>query len=617
MTRITLLYAMNAAFDWPATLKKSQIDRSAELMDRIEELENALVIDCAQNPDIKVSDARRLTGPGLLWDQPGAVLDIFFEEIDTGAVIDLWTRHARLVLDAVGWQNESLISRRFEGGVNLAISAPMDQLYSAIFVTQTAWHFCAAELLGEEPGDFGVMIEDLRQAMAREENPDLIRLIEAAEVHGIDVLCDDDEISIGHGTGCKVWPFDDLPDPDQVDWNALHDVPIAFITGTNGKSTTTRLCDAIAKAAGKVSGLTSTEFVRVGADILDRGDYSGPGGARMLLRDPRLVVACLEVARGGILRRGLPTRRARAAVVTNVANDHLGQYGVNTVPELAQAKFAVHRTLASDGVLSLNADESFVVAEAVNVDKTIWWFSLDPQNPKITEARAKGHCCAFLEGQMLVFFDGQNEIPLISVSDVPITMSGAAKYNVSNALAALCVSKAMGISETAIKSGLSKFRPDPRDNPGRCNEFEYNGARVFVDFAHNPHSIEAVCTALSGLASQRRFIMLSHAGDRSDSDIISVTKTALQFQPDVLVTAELQDYLRGRELGEIPALIEQAATGAGMTADQIRHAGSPLAAAKAILSEVRQGDLALLLVLSGREQVFELIEARDGRASAE
>lgn len=599
---------MSAACASHATSVRNRTDRGAGVMDRIEELENALVIVSAQAPHIRVDDARRLTGPGLLWDRPGAVMDIFFDGIDAAIVIDLWNLHARRVLDALGWKNEHLTCRRFEGGVNLALSAPMDQLYSAIFAAQTAWHFCAATLMDEKLGVFDDMIADLRRVMAREANPPLIALIKAAELRGVDVLCDDDEISIGHGIGCRVWPYDDLPTPDQVEWSALHDVPIAFITGTNGKTTTTRLCDAIAKAAGKVSGLTSTEFVRVGDDILDRGDYSGPGGARMLLRDPRLEIACLEVARGGILRRGLPTRRARAAVVTNVANDHLGQYGVNTVPELAQAKFAVHRTLASDGVLALNADDSFVVDEAINVDKTIWWFSLDPQSPRIAEARNTGQCCAFLKDQVLVFFDGTDDIPIVAVQDVPITMSGAAKYNVSNALAALCVSKAMEMPDIAIKSGLSNFRPDPKDNPGRCNEFSYNGVRVFVDFAHNPHSIAAVCAALSGLPSKRRFILLSHAGDRSDSDVISVTTTALQFRPDVIVTAELEDYLRGRELGEVPVLIENAAISAGMTSDQIKHAASPLLAAQIILNELKDGDLALLLVLSGRDKVFELLE---------
>ncbi|MCL6284222.1 Mur ligase family protein [Ruegeria sp. 2012CJ41-6] len=580
-------------------------------MDRIEELETALTIVSASADHIRVDDARRLTGPGLLWDRPGAVIDVFFEVVEPDLIAQLWMHHARKVLDALGWQSEGCIFRQFQGGVNLAISAPMDQLYSSIFAAQTAWHFCAAELLGQTPGDFDTMIADVKTVMAKEANPALIALIAAAHGHGVDILCDDDEISIGHGTGSRVWPVDALPSPEQVDWKVLHDVPIAFVTGTNGKTTTTRLCAAIARAAGKTAGLTSTDFVRVGDDILDRGDYSGPGGARMLLRDPRLEIAVLEVARGGILRRGLPTRRARVAVVTNVANDHLGQYGVNTVPDLAQAKFAVRRTLSEEGVLVLNADDPFVVAEGERADATIWWFSLDPGAAEITVARAQGAPCAYLREGTMVFFDGTAEHPVTSVRDVPITMNGAARYNVSNALAALCVGKAMDLNDDVIRAGLAGFKPDAKDNPGRCNEFAYNGARVFVDFAHNPHSIAAVCDAMSAIPAKRRFIMLSHAGDRSDQDIHDVTLTALEFNPDVVVAVEMESYLRGRKAGEIPALIRRAAMDAGLAADSVLYAGSPTEAARMILDQLQPDDLALLLVLSERDAVFELLESQN------
>lgn len=576
-------------------------------MDRIEELETALSIPCAQADNIRVEDVRRLTGPGLLWNHPGAILDVFFEDFEPEIVTNLWAHHARQVLDALGWQDQEQTHRVFTGGVNLAISAPMDQLYSAIFAARTAWHFCAADLLGETPGEFDAMIANVKGVMANEANLPLIALINAAAQHGVDILCDDDDISIGHGTGSQAWPIDALPTPDDVDWDSLHNIPIAFITGTNGKTTTTRLLEAIARASGRVSGLTSTEVVRVGNDILDRGDYSGPGGARMLLRDQRLEIACLEVARGGILRRGLPTRAATAAAVTNVANDHLGQYGVNTVPELAQAKFAVHRTLTESGILALNADDEFVRAEAENTQANIWWFSLDPENEKIRKARASSVCCAYLRDDSIVFFDGAIEQEVLQVDNVPITMGGASRYNILNVLAALCLADAMGIPRKAIQSGLVGFQPDANDNPGRCNEFTHNGARVFVDFAHNPHSIAAVCEALSTLPAKRRFIMLSHAGDRSDQDIRDVTETALGFEPDVIVAAELADYLRGRELGEVPSLIEQSAANHGFNLDQVHRAASPLQAATVILDQVDPGDLALLLVLSEREKVLKLL----------
>lgn len=581
---------------------------TVENTETIEDIENALTIGAPSSDSLVLDDYRRLTGPGLLWERPGAVLDVFFTGFDTSEVLRLWEEHARRALDGVGWTGETVTFRSFDGGVNLAISAPMDQLYSAIFVAQTAWHFCAADLLSEPAGDFSQMIGDVRDVMVREANPALITLIKAAEEHGVDVLCDDDELSLGHGTGSMTWPVSALPEPNDVSWDRLHNVPVALITGTNGKTTTTRLLSAIASAAGKVSGLTSTDFVRVGDEVLDKGDYSGPGGARMLLRDQRLEFACLEVARGGILRRGLPLRRARAALVANVAADHLGQYGVNTVPDLAAAKFAVYRTLADDGILVLNADDEFVVAEAARTSAMICWFSLDPEIKQIRMAREAGQPCAWLEGTTLRTFDGKEISDVIDVADIPITMGGAARYNVQNALGALCLARAMGVRDEAICTGLSRFQNDPKDNPGRCNEFDVNGARVFVDFAHNPHSIAAVVEAMTAIPSKRRFILLSHGGDRSDQDIRDVTRTALGLKPDVVVAAELADYLRGRELGEVSALIGDECRVQGLAAEQVINAPSALDGVKKILNLVESGDLALLLVLADRDEVFELLD---------
>jgi UDP-N-acetylmuramyl tripeptide synthase len=583
------------------------------MVDTIEDIEDALSIPIASADNLFLDDTRRLTGPNMLWDHPGAVLDVFYDGIDSEKITKLWQHYARCVLDAIGWTDQKSIARCFDGGVNLAISAPIDQLYSAIFAAQTAWHFCAAPLLGQPYGDFVAMIDDLKSVMAREANPALIALIAEADEHNVDVLTDDDELSLGHGAGSLTWPVSGLPASADVAWGQLYDIPVALITGTNGKTTTTRLCAAIAKAAGKVAGLTSTEFVRVGDDILDHGDYSGPGGARMLLRDQRLEIAYLEVARGGILRRGLPLRGARAALVTNVAADHLGQYGVNTVADLAVAKFAVFRTLADDGVLVLNADDPYVVAQAARTPANICWFSLDPKTAQIKGAQSAGKPCAWLQDTALCYFDGADITKVIDVADIPLTMGGAARYNVSNALGALCISRAMGLSDEAICAGLSGFQNNPQDNPGRCNEFQVNGAKVFVDFAHNPHSIAAVAEAMAAIPAKRRIIMLSHAGDRSDQDIRDVTATALDLKPDYVVAVELVDYLRGRKTGEIPRLIADECLKLGMTNEQVIFASSPSDGAAQVLDWLRPDDLALLLVLSERDKIFEMLEQASGR----
>jgi len=576
----------------------------------IERLEAALDHHEAQVDQLCVASSRRLTGPSLIWDRPGAVIDIDVKDIDAERLTTFWDGHARRVLDAIGWVDQKLTSRRFHGGVTLALSAPKDQLHSSVLAARIAWHYCAADLLNTRSLAFDDLIGDLKSAMAQEADPTLIALIDKAELQGVDILCDDDEVSIGHGIGSQTWSVDDLPSPQDVTWSHLHDIPLALITGTNGKTTTTRLCAAIALTAGMVTGLTTTDVVQVGDDILDRGDYSGPGGARMLLRDPRVQIAFLEAARGGILRRGLPTRRARVAVVTNIARDHLGEYGVTTVAELADAKFAVTRALVPDGVSVLNADDACVVHAASDVASAICWFSLDPAAPQITQARASGQACAYLERGMVIFFDGNTEALSIPVKDIPITLGGAARHNIGNALAAICACRALGIPHEAIRDGLCGFASDPMDNPGRFNEVCYNGARLFIDYAHNPAAIAAVCNALAQVPAQKRIVMISQPGDRSDQDIHDATTTALQFQPDLIVVAEIADYLRGRKLNETTQLIETSAISSGINPDSILRASSPSEGTKLILAQLQPRDLVLLLVLSDRERVFDLVQER-------
>ncbi|MEP0204005.1 MAG: Mur ligase family protein [Halioglobus sp.] len=583
----------------------------------VEELEEALTIPFPVSDELYLEDSRRLTGPGLLWDKPGAIAEVVALNFDLDTVAATWHGWARRLLDAVVWQAESCISRPHEDGLNLAISAPIDQLYSAIFVVQASWHYTACELLEQEALPQSRMVDDLRSVMISEANPALITLQQAAAEHAVDFLSDDDHVSIGHGFGSQTWEVTNLPAPSAVQWDSLHNVPVAMITGTNGKSTCVRLASAVAAADGKVAGVTSTDFVRVGTDILDEGDYSGPGGARMLLRDQRTEIAFLEVARGGILRRGLALKQAQAALVTNVAADHLGQYGINTVPALIEAKFSVFRTLASGGILVLNADDEGLVAharalaeEVAREGKVLCWFSLHEENECIVESLSSGRPCGWLHEDILWFYDGANTRSLMPIADIPIAMGGAARYNVSNALAVMCLSYAMGLPYEAIRLGLASFSSNTQDNPGRCNEFAVSGARVFVDFAHNPHSIEAVADTMRSIPAKRRLLMLGHAGDRSDDDIRNLTLGAMPLSPDQVVIVELPDYLRGRESGDVSELIRRTCLESGLGDAQLNLCADPLAGAAAALDWLEEGDLALLLVLSDRSDVIDLIESR-------
>ncbi|MCZ6829281.1 MAG: Mur ligase family protein [Gammaproteobacteria bacterium] len=585
----------------------------------VEELEEALDIPQPASDSLYLADSRRLTGPGLLWDKPGAIAEVVAREFALDAVEKIWMRQARILLDAVGWADQQCCARQHEDGLNLAISAPMDQLYSAIFVVQAAWHYSACEILQQSPEPLEQMVSDLHGVMQSEANPPLIALQQAAAEQGVDFISDDDELSLGHGCGSQTWRVDQLPIPGDVDWGKLHDVPVAMITGTNGKSTCVRLAAAVATAAGKVAGVTSTDFVRVGEDILDHGDYSGPGGARMLLRDPRLELAFLEVARGGILRRGLALHRAQAALITNVAADHLGQYGINTVPALIEVKFSVFRTLAPGGVLVLNADDEGLVqqahklaAEVAAQEKTVSWFSLERANPCIRAALANGSPCGWLEDGSLWYFDGVEQQAVIAVADVPITLAGAARYNVQNALGVMCLSIAFALPMDSVRAGLTEFHNSPQDNPGRFNEFVVEGARVFVDFAHNPHSIAAIAETMQVLPAKRRLLMLGHAGDRSDDDIRGLTAGAFKLSPDHVIITEIPDYLRGRKSGEVSAVIRRECLQQGLQEQQLSFRENPLAGARRALELLQPDDLVLLLVHSDRDAVIQLLESHAG-----
>ncbi|MEO9469672.1 Mur ligase family protein [Parasphingorhabdus sp.] len=575
----------------------------------IEQIENFLDIAIPESELLQMDSSRRITGPGMIWDKRGALIDIFVSGFEKGAVVETWRPIVQKLLSDLNWQASEITSRVFEDGVTLVISAPADLLYSAVFVIETSWHLTANQLLDQSPRDYDVLLADLREVIEMESNPALIQLLQAADNRNIDILSDDDLVSLGHGEGSQTWGVNELPVPEAVNWDRLHNLPVALITGTNGKSTSVRLATAVGEAAGLVSGSTSTDYVKLGKDILDYGDYSGPGGARMLLRDKRLELAFLEVARGGILRRGLPLFQARAALVTNIAADHLGQYGVNTVDALAQAKFAVARAVAEDGVLVLNADDPLVVENGLRFQRAICWFSLSADNKLVRESLAQKTACCWLDGEHIRYHGGSGEELVLLVADIPITMNGAALFNVQNAMGVIGLGKAMGLGNEAIVKGLTEFTASPDDNPGRCNEFIVHGARVFVDFAHNPHAIAAMSQLLENLPARKKYLLISHAGDRTDEEITELTSGALGFQPDEVVIAELEDYLRGRELGEVPDLIAKECGRRGIDPSGITRMRSPGKGVEHILGSLEAGDVALLLALSDRDRIFELIAA--------
>tara|TARA_R110000744_G_scaffold21536_10_gene55645 strand:- start:3271 stop:5004 length:1734 start_codon:yes stop_codon:yes gene_type:complete len=574
-----------------------------------------------ENITLSLDDNRRLTGKNLLSDQPGAIIDAFVCGIDKLIVVNIWSVYANRLLKAVNWPNEKLYSRIFEDGITIAISAPMDALYAACDLNELAWQLTCEELTNTaNKEELSAAIARLKTTIAEEVNPKLLELIEQSKANNIVYLVDDDEFSLGYGTTAQCWPISALPEPSSLNWSQYKSIPLAYVTGTNGKSTSVRIMSQIIEQAGKCCGVTSTDFIRVGNNIIDYGDYSGPGGARMLLRHPDTETAILEVARGGILRRGLPIDNVDAALITNIAEDHLGQYGINTVAALAKAKAVVAKGLLnngqSSGTLVLNADDEYLVALAPELPVNKCWFSLHESNTTLQQHKQKGGAVCFVRDQQLIYSNHDEESIIIAVNDIPMTLNGAALHNIQNALGAIGLAKCFKIEDQAIKAALSTFASNSEDNPGRGNQFKINNAQVIMDFAHNVHSMEAMAVTTANIKAQRKFLMLSHAGDRTDTEIINMTKTALKMQPDFIIAAEVEPYLRGRELGEVPQIIVDTALAYGMKACNILTFDSPFSGAKYVVEQLQTDDLALLMVLSEREQITELLLEKSSKISA-
>lgn len=555
---------------------------------------------------LELDEARRLTGPNLLWDHPGAILDVFIEGIDKNKVVNVWQSWMAKLLSDFAWQQQTTY-RLHRDGANLALSAPMDALYCACDLAELAWHCCVSELKDEPIPDWKLRLNELLVELAEELNPALISLMDAAQKNGVSCITDDDEVSLGMGKSSQTWPVRALPVLKDIEWQKYRDIPRVFITGTNGKSTSVRLASHIAKAAGIIAGVTSTDFIRVGEDIIDTGDYSGPGGARMLLRDSRTELAFLEVARGGILRRGIPIDTVNAALITNVASDHLGQYGINTVEELAQTKFVVAKGLNTQGTLVLNADNKLVVEQGLKLDKKICWYSTDEANPIIQNQLTAGGAVVFLRDRHIVYTENHAEENIAALEQVPMTLNGAAEHNVQNALGVVGLCKALNLPTEAIRAGLKDFGSNAEDNPGRGNIYEINGIKVLVDFAHNEHSMRAVVKTINQLPAKRKIAMFSHAGDRSDDEIRNLTEAVTELDASLYVVTELERYLRGREIGEVPAIVDEYLRNKSIPSEKIQHAANPLAGAKIAMDFAQPGDVVLLFVLADREQVHEYL----------
>jgi UDP-N-acetylmuramyl tripeptide synthase len=556
---------------------------------------------------MKLTDVRRLTGANFLMDRPGAAAEAVLCDEQKGIAVALWRRHMRDLLHAVGLGAEQIAVRSYPGGASLMTSAPIDALYAATSMIERAWEATESSLTGGAQVDLAQAAEELRDMIETERNPALIALAAAAAEHGVTFLGGDENASIGLGRGCKIWPRDAVPSARDIDWAAVHDVPVAMVTGTNGKSTTVRLTAAIGATAGRTVGQSSSDWVRVGREIVDEGDYSGPAGARLAVRDERVDLAVIETARGGLMRRGLPIPRADACLITNIAADHLGDYGINDVAALGDAKFMISGAVKPGGRLVLNGDDPELVSRSVGFAGDITWCGLSLEPRALTGwLDGGGHAAFVRDGTMFLARDGEQS-EVLPVADFSPSMGGAARFNTSNALGAIALASALDLPVAAMTEALSGFEATPEENPGRGNFLEIGGVKILVDFAHNPHGVAALAAAVKDVPAKRRLFLLGQAGDRSDEDICEMTRAVWDARPDMIIVKELETKLRGRELGEIPAVIVGELGKLGAPSEGYAMAGTEMDSVHKALEWARPGDFVVLLIHADRKPAMTLL----------
>jgi len=330
-------------------------------------------------------------------------------------------------------------------------------------------------------------------------------------------------------------------------------IPIIAVTGTNGKTTTTRLISHIVKNNGYRVGFTTSDGIYVQNSLLTKGDTTGPVSAEFVLKDPTVEFAVLETARGGILRAGLGFSRCDVAVVTNIQEDHMGLSDIHTLKDMARVKGVVARAVKREGYVVLNADNEFCVSISKTVDCNIAYFSMDETNPVIVEHCSKGGIVAIFENGYVTIKKGEWKFRVERVTNIPLTFGGKVNFMIYNVLAATLATYTYGFTIEDIRLNLQTFIPSAAQTPGRMNVFEFKDFKVLIDFAHNPDGYKGIKGFLELNDSEYKIGIITGTGDRRDEDIREMGRIAAQMFDHIIIRQD--KYLRGREADEIVNLI--------------------------------------------------------------
>lgn len=332
-------------------------------------------------------------------------------------------------------------------------------------------------------------------------------------------------------------------------------IPIIAISGTNGKTTTTRLMAHIVRNMGYKVGFTTSDGIYIQNRMLQKGDCTGPVSAEFVLRDPTVNYAVLETARGGILRSGLGFGNCNVAIITNIAADHLGLKGINTIEELARVKAVVAESVLPEGYAILNADDDLVYDMRKNLQCNVAYFSMDENNPRIVEHCRKGGLAAIYENGYITISKGEWKMRVEKAVNIPLTFRGRAKFNIANVLPTVLAAFIQGFKIADIKSALETFIPSPAQTPGRMNMFRFKDFDLMLDYAHNPAGFKAIADFLENVEATEKIGIIAGVGDRRDEDIFELGALSAKMFDKIIIRQDKN--LRGRSEEDLIALMKK------------------------------------------------------------
>ncbi|MCX7921333.1 MAG: Mur ligase family protein [Clostridia bacterium] len=457
--------------------------------------------------------------------------------------------------------------------------------------------------------EFEGELESLKKVCKKYEyNPNIQAIVEKARKRGIPVnkVDDGDFIRLGYG---KYQKYISTKSTDEIDSILPEDgqftIPIISITGTNGKTTTTRMIAHILRHHGFIVGVTTTHGIYINGKCIEEGDTTGPRSAGRILNDREVEAAVLETARGGIVRAGLAYEKADIAVFTNLTEDHLGIDDINTMEELLNVKSLVIEAVKEDGASVLNADDSWVMKAKEKAKGNVILYSMDYNNPAIIEHMNRGGAAVYKKGNSIYLSSKGFVREITKINEIPATLGGALKHNIYNSMAAIGACCAAGISFNTIRQALSEFSSNASTNPGRFNIFDMGDFKVVLDYGHNIDGYRVTIEGLKTLNPERLVGIIGIPGDRRNEDIRKIGLISGESFDRIIIKED--NDLRDRARGEVAGILLEGVLESGRSKGGIEIIHEEKSALKSALQKAKKGDV-IVMFFEKMEPLVEMIE---------